>query len=674
MRKFHVIFAIGCIILGSVESWSDETLDKLIRGKKYKEAIEYADQNIAPPSRTADVWVKIAHANEKLGLTEKALACYLVSSRVNPKHYESFLGAARIYNILGQHENALANAKKALELNFTGEASWEYANACIKLDRSAEAKKALEKVIETDPGNIVANRELGNIYFDDKEYSKAIPLLRKAFDKKADADVAYRIGKCYLETGNTSSAVEFLNKTLKEKPGLHQARLDLARTYFKMRSYKDAVEQYEKSIDRAKSEARDRYYLAVAKEKSGDSGGAYKAYLAAVKAFGADRSTEALKARLTVAKAQLKKKQYQQALGHLKFINMADKEDKIVPDIYFLLADAHEGLKQIDDAIASLEKAIKKDSKNIEAYARLADLYKRANNQTKAKETYEKMISLSPDDPNVYLILGNYNLKAKQYSKAMELFQKSNLLKKSGAALEGIAVASSKLNKWDRALDAAESAIRMDPALQDARIVLADALLKNKNYAGAIQHFEKLASKNPGNIEYWRKLATCYEKTQKKDKLAKADKKIAELDAKDVPSRMRYGAYLLAKKNDKDALEIYEELAKLAPKNAEVFKNLYQISQRLGDNTKALTYVNKYLALNPEDAEAFRDKGDFLYEKKDLDGALAAYRRALKLNPGISGFYARYAEIVIAKGQHDEAIRAIKGKIKNGNATVDDYT
>ncbi|MBD3346968.1 MAG: tetratricopeptide repeat protein [Chitinivibrionales bacterium] len=674
MRKFHVITILWCIIAYSMNSWSDETLDKLIKGKKYKEAIEHADQNIAPPNRSADEWVQIARANEQLGLTEKALACYLVSSRVNPKHYESFLGAARIYNKLGQHENALTNAKKALELNFTGDASWQYANACIKLDRSAEAKKALEKVIETDPDNIVANRELGNIYFNDKEYSKAIPLLQKAYEKKANADVAYKIGKSYLETGNTQSAIDYLNKTLKEKPGLHQARLDLARTYYQMGNYKDAIDEYEKSIDKAKSEPKDKYHLAISKEKTGDSAGAYKAYNDAIKAFGADRSKEALLSRLTVAKAQLNKKQYQEALGHLKFINMADKEGKIAPDIYFLLADAYEGLKKISDAITSLKKAIEKDEKNIEAYARLADLYKRAGNDAKAKETYEKMISLSPNDPNVYLILGNYNLKADNYTKAMELFQKSNTLQKSGAALEGIAISSAKTDRWDRALDAAESAIRMDPNLQEARKVLAKALMKESNYAAAIQHYEKLANKNPKEIEYWRALAICYEKTQNREKLANADKQIIKLDSKDVPSRLRYGKYLLSKKEDKKALKIYQELATLAPKNAAVFKNLYLITKRLGDKNKSLTYVNKYLELNPKDAEAYRDKGNFLYEKKDLDGALAAYRTALKLDPTISGFYDRYAEIVIAKGQHDEAIRAIKGKIKSGNATVEDYT
>ena len=50
-------------------------------------------------------------------------------------------------------EEALSLAKKALDKNFTAEASWQYAKACIALNRSVEAKAALEKVIQGDSGN-----------------------------------------------------------------------------------------------------------------------------------------------------------------------------------------------------------------------------------------------------------------------------------------------------------------------------------------------------------------------------------------------------------------------------------------------------------------------------------------------------------------------------------------
>jgi tetratricopeptide (TPR) repeat protein len=150
--------------------FADDAFNKLIADKKFDEALKYADDKMPAPSRDAAAWSQIARANEALGLPEKALACFMVAWRMNPKNYDALLGAAKIYNKLDQPDNALSYASKALEQSFTPEASWEYARACIKLNRAADAKKALEKVIETTPENAIANRELGVIYFNEKQF------------------------------------------------------------------------------------------------------------------------------------------------------------------------------------------------------------------------------------------------------------------------------------------------------------------------------------------------------------------------------------------------------------------------------------------------------------------------------------------------------------------------
>ena len=140
MMRSSVVFS--ALFLITLTIFGDDAFDKLFNAGKFNEALDYADQKIPPAQRNAAMWVKIAEANEKAGLIEKALASYMVSWRMNPNDYASLLGAARIYNILKQYESGLNMAKKALEQKFTGEASWEYARACIELNRPAEAKQA----------------------------------------------------------------------------------------------------------------------------------------------------------------------------------------------------------------------------------------------------------------------------------------------------------------------------------------------------------------------------------------------------------------------------------------------------------------------------------------------------------------------------------------------------
>ncbi len=665
---------VSAVVLCCHVIFADSTLDRLIDSEKYDEAIEYADENLPATSRTADEWAKIGRAYEKKGLEPKALATYMVSMRSHPEHYESVLGAARVSNTLEKHERAMDLAQKAMDIQFSGEASWQYARACIALDRPEKAKSALEKVIETDPGNIVANRELGNIYYNDEEYENALPLLEKAYENSKDARTALKLGRSHRLTGNSQEAISYFKKAAKEREIESQVQLELARAYYRTGDYSEAASYYDKCIETAEdATAEDYYKRAVAKENAADTKDAVEAYQDAVKQFGSDKSNNALTARAKVARYKLKQEKYQSALGHLSFIKDADPKASQVTDLYMRLAEAQKNLDKKNDAIASLEKAIEINNRNLEAYANLADLYKKVGEEEKAKQTYEKMINLSPGDPEVYLTLGNYNLEAEEYEKALQMFRKSDSLNKSPEAWQGIALSAYNLNRIPTAIEAADDAVKADPDKIKSYEVLYKAYLDQNEYESAIDPLEKLTRKKPRNETYWQELALCYKRTDQTDKLAEADKQIIELDKKNTTSRLRYADYLYSKDKLEEAYEIYDELADLQPENETVFKRLYRIALELEKTDEAFTYVLDYIKLNNEDARAQADLGNMLYDKGRKDDALDAYRKAIELDPNISGFYGNYAEIVIEKGKHQEAIKAIKGKIESGKATANDY-
>ncbi len=658
----------------ATRSLADDAFDKMISDKNYKAALDYADDKIPAPSRTADIWVKLGKANEALGLTEKALVCYLVSWRLNPKDYESMEGAARIYNKLDQPDNALSVAQKALEVNFTAEASWEYASACIKLKRPADAKKALEKVIQSDSSNAIANRELGNIYYNDKQYANALPLLLKSYATQPDADLAFKLGEVLLDLNRIDDAINYLKEASTKNPGLAEAGIELARCYYKKGKFLAAASEYEKTAASPQMTAMDQYTRGVSNEKTQNGDNAIRAYLAAIEKFGTSTSPEAIIARFKVGNANLEKKNFEAALSQFLFIANADPQGKIVENVNFLLADAYSGSGNSAKAILSLEKALALNPNNIEATARLADLYEKNGMSDKAKSTYEKMMSLNPNDPKVYMTLGMYNLKGKKNSEALKYFEKCYLLDHGAKSAEGIAIAASAIGQWDKARDAAESAVKIDPSLMDSRNILYKAYLKDKNYAEAKDQLEYLVGKKPFELEYWKQLAACYDQLGDQVKLASADKKIVEMDKTDANSRLRLAKFALDQKDNKQAFDMYKELSVLTPQNADVFKNLYDLCIKSGDKGGASVYLKKYLAINPSDAIGQRNLGDLLYELKDQDGALAAYRAALKLDPTIKGFYKRYAELVIAKGQQDEVIRVLSGAIRSGEADVGAYT
>jgi tetratricopeptide (TPR) repeat protein len=657
--------------LSVMPAFSDDTFDRLVEQKNYAEAISYADAKIPSSGRDAKTWTKLGRANEGSGLVEKALACYMFGARLDPKNFDAHLGMARVYNKLNQSANAATAAKKALDVKFTGDAAWEFAHACIALNRPAEAKKALEKVFETDPENIAAQKELGIIYYNEKNYEKAIDLLKTAYGKAPDDALAFKIGKAYNEEGVADSALVYLKGPNNRKLSLPEASIELARLYFKLQKYDAAADEFEKGAAASAGEAMDFYQWALSLEKiNGNSDKLGNAYRMAADKFGALKSKEALQCRLKVGHYELDKKNYQAALAQLQTVAATDNTGSVL----LLLASAYEGMNNSAKAISCLEKAIRLNPTDVEAYAHLGDLYTKEHLVDKARQIYEKMVSLNPNNDTIQVLLGSYYLKAKKYQEALKYFQRSYTLERSAKAAEGMAVAAFALDKFDMARDAAESAVRIDPTLWDSRIVLSRIYLKEKNYKDAIDQIEALVKKEPGNKESWLHLAQCYEQTGNAAKLAEVDRRIIAIDPQNTTSRLRLARYAAAQGDSKTAFDLYKELSMLAPGNAEAFKNLYDLSLQRNDKDNAVLYLRRYVAIKPGDAAAQRALGDILYEKKISDGALAAYRAAVKIDPSIKGVYKHYAEMLMARGgDHAELMSAFSGAIATGEADASIY-
>ncbi|MCU0609481.1 MAG: tetratricopeptide repeat protein [Chitinispirillaceae bacterium] len=666
LRSGFYISAFLAVGFAACAASADPMLDKLMADKKYSEALDYADDKLPAVQRDATVWALLAQANEATGMVEKALACYLVSWRMNPEDYQALYGAAKIYNTLNQPDNAITMAKKALDRNFTAEASWEYAKACIALNRSAEAKSALEKVIESDPGNAIANKELGSIYYDEKNWDKALPLLKKSYQAKPDPVLALRLGKTLLGTGAADMAIMYL----KDAAGIPGAALELARAYYSVANYAAAAAQYQKSSEGMT--AADYYQAGLAFDMVKNQGDAALSYEKAVQLFGQDRSKEALGAREKVARSQITKKAFNPALSHLQFIAGADPRAAIVPDLYFLLSDVYLAQGNQAQAIAALEKMIAIDNKKVEAYARLADLYQKSGMAEKAKKTLEALTALAPDDPGVFLSLGQYALSAEKYVEAQTNFEKSYRLSKTAPASVGLAIAAFRQGRYSSAKDAGAAALGLDPKSKEAHDILAKVFMQEKNCREAQMHLEFMVAAEPSRLDFKESLASCYLQNGESARLADLDRTIVAMSPSAFDSRLRLARIADGQNDISGAAVLYRELAGLQPKNPDVLHRLYEIALKQNKQADAADFMARFIEVSP-DAEAYRDYGDVLYTLKQLDRALVAYRSALKLNPAVKGFHKRYAEIVIAKGQQDEVISALSGVIKSGEADAGTY-
>lgn len=73
--------------------------------------------------------------------------------------------------------------------------------------------KILEGLLGKDPNNLNARIQLGNMYYDSGQFSKAIPHYQKAVELKPDQpDVVSDLGTCFRETGEAAQAMLLYEK------------------------------------------------------------------------------------------------------------------------------------------------------------------------------------------------------------------------------------------------------------------------------------------------------------------------------------------------------------------------------------------------------------------------------------------------------------------------------
>ena len=210
-----------------------------------------------------------------------------------------------------------------------------------KLTTASESKNYIKKGLDcaSDARDTIAlQKQLGNIYTQQEQYVKAIKLYtsnqqiaQNIKDTLAESNAYQNIGVVHLLEGDWKKAIDFYLKSanLKEKTGdqkgvahLHH---NIARVYFNQNQYEVSLEYYQKCEDYYSNNKDTAELLEIWSNKA-------SVYIAQAKYDTASNllnqviplleqfpnPTVALKAQMNLGNIQLRKEQYQEALGAFK--------------------------------------------------------------------------------------------------------------------------------------------------------------------------------------------------------------------------------------------------------------------------------------------------------------------------------------------------------------------
>jgi len=170
-------------------------------------------------------------------------------------------------------------------------------------NRPAEARRALEKVLELDPKSPTALRQLGELELHAGEYAKAAVHLRSAREvRPEDATAAFYEGQALEKAHVLGGARDALEASLELTPGQLPARLLLGEVYLALKNPKAAEDQFEAAL--------------LLQPKSGE-------------------------AQLGVAKAQIAEGSFGEAAAQLQSLSKSQPKN---PEVFELLAQAYSGV------------------------------------------------------------------------------------------------------------------------------------------------------------------------------------------------------------------------------------------------------------------------------------------------------------------------------------------
>ena len=354
-----------------------------------------SELNAQPSATVTNLYsegVKLKNA----GNYNEALTTFKEAIEKNPENADALYEAGWLSNELKEYDDAITYLQKAKQLKATATVFFELGYAYENSGKKNEATETYKKALELYPKYYDAEKHLGDIYYEDKNYATALNYYKRYFEasKVDDAYYYYKAGQCANNLKDYADAILYLEKY---EPG---TRKDFAKKYTQI-GY--------------------AYYM------TGYNDDAINAYQKALEANPTDGAV--LRGIADIYYANLE--DYNKAL---EYFNLAlQYDEKNSGDCYYKTGWIYIQQQKYEQAIVVLEKAADYDTKDADSREQLGYAYFMLNKYDEAILQFNKSIELDPQSGISYFYKGLSYASLNQKENAMEAYAQLKSLDKGNA-------------------------------------------------------------------------------------------------------------------------------------------------------------------------------------------------------------------------------------------------
>ena len=446
----------------------------------------------------------------------------------------------------------------------------------------AQSLLALRQAAQSEPENVQAWLDLGQGYHQARRYGEAKEAFLEAIalDYRA-GDAHFGLGLAEYARGDFEAALFAFSELTRLYPERFDGHFNRAVTLARLRRAAEAVEAFREALRQAEPEAtaedlvNAHVGLAGQLKRLSRYTEAADAYRAALDLRPADQEL-----RYLYAEALYRAGKGLDALPGLIELEAASSDYRVSA----LIADIYVEAGQIDYALRSLERALRRAEASAENAAqanvliKLGLLQRNLGRESEAMTSFDRAARADPGSWQALYHLGVSHLELGRLPQAQRALEDALALSGDSGELH-LALASTydQLGRSAQALEHADLARSRlsDSRLQlEAEFIIGRSLYYAGDYQGAKVHFERVLSALPDNAtaQLWAGLAEYSLGDYRR--AAQYYERAVQLDPNSVEARINLGAAYLAAQRFDDARLIYELLVQQRPNDAELHFNL----------------------------------------------------------------------------------------------------
>jgi len=460
--------------------------------------------------------------------TQNGIPLLQKAVELDPENGDSWFYLGTAYVLDNDHTNAYNAFRRAVNINPLNDAAWYFLGMSAEvLGNIDEALQAFDEALVINPANTLVHQSKGVIFSVRGEHEKALESLRKADSESLIAQ--FYIGASNLELGNTDLALESFQKvsrmtaldsleegfittalynigviqsaagdTRTATSTLRQAAersddpanswLHLGRAYLDEENFSDAIYALNRAIQANPENGAAYFFLGNALADTGDNVGAFNAFTSAVTydpdnsmawenlgivLFLAENYVDAAPALADAVRLDPENGNAWGYFARSLWYNGDEKGAIQAFDRAFELIEPYAGLlndygaalndvRRYDEALAAFDRAIALDSSVPDFWFNKGNVLNNLGEPEQSLAAYQRAVSIEPS-PLGYNHIGLLYLRLQDYENALRAFDSAlNLNDRLADVWTSKAQALFHLGRNQEALQAVESALAVD--------------------------------------------------------------------------------------------------------------------------------------------------------------------------------------------------------------------